>query len=94
MSDEEKNTACGKDQRICSVIGHEIADLGCPASEADLGTWFEANRGPAQASDRQLEECHEAIKLRMRVLGTQAAAAWGDQLLAALTANPKRTLKV
>jgi len=68
MSDEEKLAGCGKDQRILSVIGREIADLGCPASEADLGTWFEANRNTA-SSNRQLEECHEALKLRLRVFG-------------------------
>lgn len=52
MTDEERLAASGKDQRLATVVGREIADLGCPASEADLANWFEANRTTAQNSDR------------------------------------------
>ena len=47
MTEEEKLAASGKDQRLATVVGREIADLGCPGSEADLANWFEANRAAA-----------------------------------------------
>lgn len=44
MTDAEKLTACGGDQRILAVAVSEVASLGCPGSDSDLASWFEANR--------------------------------------------------
>lgn len=44
MTDAEKLKACGGDQRILTVVVSEVASLGCPSSDSDLATWFEANR--------------------------------------------------
>lgn len=67
MDEAARLDACGKDQRILTVVGREIADLGCPAVTGDITTWFEANRA-SENSNTKLSECHEAIKLRYRQL--------------------------
>ena len=77
MDDEQKLNACGKDQRILAVVVSEIASLGCPASEGELAGWFTANR--VKNTKRALEECHEHLKLNLRVLGTAPSADWGSQ---------------
>jgi len=58
---------------------------------ADLGSWFEANR---VAGRHHLEECHEGLKLRLRVLGQAANASWAAEAETALSANPTGTLSV
>jgi len=92
MPEAEKLEACGKDQRILNVVGHEIADLGCPSTEGDLVIWFDANR--ATGGKHTLEECHEAIKLRLRYLGQPASEEWGQAAVEALASNPKATLRI
>ena len=75
MTDEQKLEACSNDQRILSVVTSEISALGCPQAESDLATWFASNR--ATGGTRPLEECHEYLKLSLRVLGETPSADWG-----------------
>jgi len=91
MSEDEKLAAC-KDPRILAVVSSEISALGCPANESGLPSWFESNR--VTDSLQPLLECHESLKLRLRVLGQQATADWGAQALTALTTNPQNTVSV
>lgn len=92
MTDEQKLNACGKDQRILAVVVKEIATLGCPGSEGELAGWFTANR--TKGGKRALEECHEHLKLSLRVLGVAPTADWGKQAVEALDATPKEQLRV
>ena len=45
-----------------TVVGREIADLGCPAAAGELSTWFEANR--ASENSTKLSEVHGPAHLR------------------------------
>ena len=92
MTDEEKLESCAKDQRILSVATSEIQAMGCPEAESDLASWFASNR--VTGTTRPLEECHEYLKLSLRVLGTTPTADWGAQALQALSDNPQKTLSV
>ena len=92
MTDEQKLKAANNKQDTLAEAADKIQALGCPATEAEVASWFASNR--ATGGRRPLEECHEHLKLSLRVLGETATADWGAQALSALESNPQETLSV